>query len=111
MGLDEETEIIHEDEPSKTMKVVYTVTETVGMPACQICILRINNHALIRCQQGGPKSYYYQTCKLSCINNHALIRCQQWGPKSYYSQTCKLSCINNHALIRCQQWEPKSYYC
>ena len=88
MGLDEETEIIHEDEPSKTMKVVYTVTETVGMPACQICILHINNHALIRCQQWGPKSYYCQTCKLSCINNHALIRCQQWGPKSYYCQTC-----------------------
>ena len=93
VDLDEETEITLEYEPvysieSKTSAIGWesirnqmlaTVTESVRMPAGQICLLCMNNHALIRWQQCGSKSCYCQTCMESLQSQFSfLCAAEQW---------------------------------
>ena len=77
VSMDLESETSHEDEQtmytieSKTSvagweairkKLLFTVTESVGMPVGQMCVLCRENCAVVRCQQCGPQSYYCQAC-------------------------------------------------
>ena len=77
VSMDLESETSHEDEQtmytieSKSSvagweairkKLLFTVTESVGMPVGQMCVLCRENCAVVRCQQCGPQSYYCQAC-------------------------------------------------
>ncbi len=43
-------------------RLLFGVTESLGMPVGQMCVLCRKSDAVIRCQQCGPLSYYCRAC-------------------------------------------------
>jgi len=70
-------------------RLLFAVTEALGMPVGQMCVLCRTSDAVIRCQQCGPQSYYCQACTDTVHSQCSFLHTtERWTVRCLHDLSC-----------------------